>query len=94
MHKLTSCARVTDHRGRQVQNMTQSSATFERGCEFAYIAFESPILMPAVDLAPYEEDDAVMDGWLASLDVREFELILSRLADEPARGWPALEPTA
>jgi hypothetical protein len=66
--------------------MTQSTATIERANEAAYIPFESPILLRAADFAPYDEDDAVMDGWLASLDSSEFELILSRLAETDARG--------
>jgi hypothetical protein len=66
--------------------MTQSTATIGRTSEAAYSPFESPVLLHAADLAPYDEDDAVMDGFLASLDPREFELILSRLADADARG--------
>jgi hypothetical protein len=64
--------------------MTQIAATIERANESAYIAYESPILLRAADSVPYDEDDAVMDGWLASLDPREFELILSRLAEPGA----------
>ena len=66
--------------------MTQSTATLERTNEAAYIPFESPVVLRAADLAPYDEDDAVMDSWLASLEPREFELILSRLAAVDARG--------
>ncbi len=66
--------------------MTQHTATIERANEAAYIPYESPILLRAADIAPYDEDDAVMDSWLASLDTREFELILSRLAEADARG--------
>ena len=66
--------------------MTQSTATDERTSEAAYIPFEIPVLLRAADLAPYDEDDAVMDSFLASLDPREFELILSRLAEADARG--------
>jgi hypothetical protein len=72
--------------------MTQSTATTRRANQAAYIPFESPILLRAADSAPYDEDDAVMDSWLASLDTREFELILSRLADTP--GASALEFSA
>jgi hypothetical protein len=66
--------------------MTQSAATIERASQTAPFPFESPILLRAVDLAPYDEDDAVMDSWLASLDASEFELILSKLAEADARG--------
>ena len=74
--------------------MTQSSATIERAREAAYIPFEGPILLRAADFALYDEDDAVMDSWLASMDPREFELILSRLADTGAQGASALEFSA
>jgi len=74
--------------------MTQSMATIERAHGAAYIAYESPILLRAADSAPYDEDDAVMDSWLASLDAREFELILSRLAETGAHGASALEFSA
>ena len=66
--------------------MTQSTATTKRADGAAYIAFESPILLRAADSAAYDEDDAVMDSWLASMDPREFELILSRLAETDLRG--------
>ena len=66
--------------------MTQSSATIERAREAAYIPFEGPILLRAADFALYDEDDAVMDSWLASLDASEFDLILSKLAEADARG--------
>ena len=74
--------------------MTQSSATTERTNGAAYFAFESPILLRAADSAPYDEDDAVMDSWLASMEPREFELILSRLADTGAHGASTLEFSA
>ncbi len=74
--------------------MTQSAATIERASQTAPFPFESPILLRAVDLAPYDEDDAVMDSWLASMDPREFELILSRLADTGTHGASALEFSA
>lgn len=66
--------------------MTQSAATIKRATQTAPFPFESPILLRAVDLAPYDADDAVMDSWLASLDASEFELILSKLAEADARG--------
>ena len=66
--------------------MTQSTATIERTNEAAHVPFESPVLLRAADFAAYDEDDAVMDSWLASLDPREFELILTRLAEADARG--------
>ena len=41
-----------------------------------------------------QDDDDVMDSWLASLGPREFELILSDLASDGLDGHFALEPTA
>jgi hypothetical protein len=76
--------------GRQVHVMMQSTATFKRDTAAAYIAFEGPVLMRAADSAQYDEDDAVMDSFLASLDSREFELILSRLADTQPSGLAAM----
>jgi hypothetical protein len=74
--------------------MTQSTATIERANGAAYIAYESSVLLRAADSAPYDEDDVVMDSWLASMDSREFELILSRLADVGNHGASALEFSA
>jgi hypothetical protein len=74
--------------------MMQSTASFKRDSAAAYIAFESPVLLRAADSAPYDEDDAVMDSFLASLDSREFELILSRLADTQPVGLGAMEFSA
>ena len=73
--------------------MTQNSATIERADAAAYDAFESPILLRAVDSAQYD-DDAVMDSWLASMDPREFELVLSRLAETDTRRSSGLEFSA
>jgi hypothetical protein len=73
--------------------MTQNSATIERASAAAYDAFDGPMLLRAADVAHYDED-AVMDAWLASLDPREFELILTRLADDDARGSNGLEFSA
>jgi hypothetical protein len=74
--------------------MTQRTATIERANGTPYLAYESPILLRAADAAPYDEDDAVMDSWLASLDTREFELILGRLAETGVLGSSALEFSA
>ena len=73
--------------------MTQNSATIERASATAYDAFESPILLRAVDSAQYD-DDAVMDSWLASMDLRELELILSRLAETDSRRSSGMEFSA
>jgi len=74
--------------------MTQSSVTIQRANKAAYIPFESPILIRAADVAPYDEDDAVMDSWLASLNPREFESILSKLAETESGNASALEFSA
>jgi hypothetical protein len=74
--------------------MTQTSATFQRAdAADAHFSFESPILLRAADAAQYD-DDSVMDSWLASLDAREFEGILSRLAESDVRGFSSLEFSA
>ena len=80
--------------GRQVHVMMQSTASYNRDAAAAYIAFDGPLLLRAADSAPYDEDDAVMDSFLASLDSREFELILSRLADTQPSGLAAMEFSA
>jgi hypothetical protein len=74
--------------------MMQSTATFKRDTAAAYVAFETPVLLRAADSAPYDEDDAVMDSFLASLDSREFELILTRLSDGQSGGIAAMEFSA
>ena len=56
-------------------------------------SFEHPMLLQPVDMVPQDDDD-VMDSWLASLGPREFELILSDLASDGLDGHFALEPTA
>jgi hypothetical protein len=73
--------------------MTQTSATIGRRDQSAYLSFESPVLLRAADVANYD-DDAVMDSWLASMDPREFELVLSRLAEGDAHGSSKLEFSA
>jgi hypothetical protein len=73
--------------------MIQSQATIERASPAVYDSFESAIVLRAADSAQYD-DDAVMDSWLASMDPREFELILSRLAGTDARGAATLEFSA
>ena len=49
---------------------------------------ESPgdsIIPPTADSTPYEDDDdEILDAWLASLSVRAFERILSCLSDDHA----------
>ena len=57
-------------------------------------SFEHPMLHQPVDMVPQDDDDDVMDSWLASLGPREFELILSDLASDGLDGRFALEPTA
>lgn len=73
--------------------MTQHSATYERTSTTAYDAFEGPILLQAADVAHYD-DDAVLDAWLASMEPREFELMLTRLAEPGMFGASKLEFSA
>lgn len=56
--------------------------------------FEHPLLLQPVDMVPPDDDDEIMDSWLASLGPREFELILSDLATDDLNGRIALDPTA
>ena len=56
--------------------------------------FESPLLLQPVDMVPPDDDDEILDSWLASLGTREFELILSDLASNDLGGRLALDPTA
>jgi hypothetical protein len=56
--------------------------------------YEHPMLLQTADTAVQDEDDEVMDNWLASLGPREFEAILSDLAGDALDGQFALEPTA
>lgn len=50
-------------------------------------------LLPAETIAAQIDEDAVLDSWLASLELSEFELILARLADDKL-GRMILEPSA
>ena len=76
----------------------QTNATLDQATDYAIPAgigsFAQPMLLQAVDLVPQDEDDALLDSWLASLAPREFELILNDLAIDPMSGRYALEPTA
>jgi hypothetical protein len=57
-------------------------------------AFEHRLPVQPVDMVPPEDDDDILDSWLASLAPREFELILSDLASADMNGRLALDPTA
>ena len=57
-------------------------------------AFSGAMLLPAATVAAHLDEDAVLDSWLASLDISEFETILGRLADSQVGGRFMLEPTA
>jgi hypothetical protein len=72
--------------------MFQREATLERAASAERTPYTSTIVLRAADSAPSRDDeDALFDGWLASLDADELDLILSKLAD---RQLGALEPTA
>jgi hypothetical protein len=70
--------------------MIQSEATIERARVDTYGSPESAIFGWPAGSAESTDDDALFDSWLASMDSREFELILSRLASLPS----ALEASA
>lgn len=71
-----------------------ANAIYAAAMTAAFGSFEHPMLLQPVDMVPQDEDDEVMDSWLASLGPREFELILSDLASSGLDGRYALEPTA
>jgi hypothetical protein len=73
--------------------MMQSASFIERLSVEEFNAFEGRFVLRGEDSAQHDED-AVMDAWLASLAPREFELILSRLADGNVGAFSALEPSA
>jgi hypothetical protein len=76
--------------------MNTNTTTIERtdADAAAVAAFSSAVLMPAATVAAQIDEDAVLDGWLASLDASEFEVILGRLADSQFEGRYLLETTA
>ena len=79
--------------------MQTNSATTFRSSDTATMtaifgAYEFPMALQPVDLVQVDEDDDVMDSWLASLAPREFETILNDLASNAQMGRFALEPTA
>jgi hypothetical protein len=72
--------------------MFQRDATLERAASTERTSYTSTIVLRAADSAPARDDeDALFDGWLASLDADELDLILSKLSN---RQLGALEPTA
>lgn len=73
---------------------TDTASSYASMMTAVFGSFEHPMLLQPVDLVQPDEDDEVMDSWLASLGPREFELILSDLASDNLGGRFALEPTA
>ena len=51
-------------------------------------------LLPAGTVAAQIDEDAVLDSWLASLEISEFEMILGRLSESQFGGRMVLEPSA
>lgn len=76
--------------------MNTTTTTIERtdADAAAVAAFSSAMLMPAATVAAQIDEDAVLDGWLASMDTSEFETILGRLADSQFEGRYLLETPA
>lgn len=74
--------------------MFMSEATIDRTQDTYFAAFETPIVRRATDSTHAVDDEALMDAWLASLEPREFELILNRLAEVDTRDAAWLEPIA
>lgn len=73
---------------------TDTTETYASMMTAIFGSFEHPMLLQPTDLVQADEDDEVMDSWLASLGPREFELILSDLASDTLGVRFALEPTA
>lgn len=71
----------------------QTNATYDNGLPEAFGSFEHPLLLQPADLVPADEDDEILDSWLASMGPREFEAVLSNLGGA-ARQRFVLEPTA
>jgi len=71
-------------------NTPTSTTTTER----TDAALASLTLLPAETVAAQIDEDAVLDSWLASLELSEFEMILGRLADGTLGGRMMLEPSA
>jgi hypothetical protein len=74
--------------------MFNSEATIDRTQDQFFAAFEGPIVRGTADSAQVEDDEALMDAFLASLAPQEFETFLSRLAEIDSREIAFLEPTA
>jgi hypothetical protein len=70
--------------------MNTNTTTIER----TDARFSGAMLMPAATVAAQLDEDAVLDSWLASLDISEFETILGRLADSEMGGRFLLETPA
>jgi len=72
----------------------QTPTTLDPTVQAPFGTFEQPLLLQADDIVPQDDDDAMLDSWLSSLGPREFELILSDLADDRMNRRYMLEPTA
>jgi hypothetical protein len=70
--------------------MNTTTTTIER----TDAPFSGAMLLPAATVAAQLDEDAVLDSWLASMDISEFDLILGLLADNQLGGRFLLEPTA
>jgi hypothetical protein len=63
--------------------MFQSEASFERARVNTLGSLDNLIFGESAVPATSSDDDALLDSWLASMGTREFEMVLSRLADIP-----------
>ena len=77
-----------------IANAPEANSIYATALTAIFGAYEHPMLLHPTDMAPQDEDDEVMDSWLASLGPREFELILRDLSNDGLDGRFALEPTA
>jgi hypothetical protein len=60
--------------------MIQVGATLNRAVQFAHDASALQVALPSPDGVPRDDED-LLDDWLASMSVVEFEHCLSRLAE-------------
>lgn len=76
--------------------MRRTNPAVERVPRAAYQSADGPTMLPTTDLIPRDDDDddELLDAWLASLSATSFERILNLLAVESAGEDTAAEHSA
>jgi hypothetical protein len=62
--------------------------------QFPLMPMSRPHDLPLTPASTWQDEDDVLDSWLASLSAGEFESVLSHLMDDRARVATVLESTA